>query len=341
MKFKVRLFVILSLFVALTTAFLLKGFQLSSTISFSYVKIGIDTSHMPNHITFDDFINNYTSAGNDVFELDNLNNIDQLNALLIPGSRTSYTDEELNAIAQWFHQGHKLLFITADSDYSGIFQSDASLNPLLRFLNSSLRFDSGAVADAIHNDGMSYRVIATQPGNGTIGSQVNIGITQILLHGPTTVFGVIDGQAVDLRNTTIPNVEILFSYSNDSQILDQDVSEVDSDFYFYHTEKQGDYPAVVAEKMNNSYLLLAGECLFTDYKYMFGTTGEHGTPIDNHYFTIRLLNYFYELYWKSEITTKLTTTTTNTSTVRFDLISPFVFLAFGVLALVAKRKMKN
>jgi len=236
-------------------------------------------------------VQNYTLADNNVDGNDTIDHLDNYDALFIPGSRAPYTSEEMTHIRNWLMSKTKVLFIGGDSDYSGYFNASASINPLLEFLGSSIRLDAGAIADATNNDGMSYRVLATQPGNGTIGSIVNVGIKQILLHGPTAIYGYMNNAPVDLRNTTIPNVEVLFYYSNTSQPLDQDVSDSEADFYFKHGSVIGNYPAVVVERINSSYLVLAGEALFTDYKNMFGIRGEHGTPLDNYAFVIQLLNY--------------------------------------------------
>lgn len=284
-----KLFFILGLIIVVSSSFNRLGYS-ETPIEISGFSLMIDTSHRPVHTLFESFIANYTSAGNYVEENDTIENLKNYQALLIPGSRDPYSSDELETIRTWLYEKARVIFIGGDSDYGGFFNASKSINPLLNYIGSNVRLDAGAVADVENNDGMSYRVLATQPGNGSIGSVINTGLKQILLHGPTAIFGYVNDTAVDLRKTEIPNVEILFSYSNISVPLDQDASFTNEDFYF-NIPEIGNYPAVIVEKIQDSYLVLAGEVLFTDYKNMFGSEGEHGSVLDNHEFVVRLLNY--------------------------------------------------
>lgn len=257
--------------------------------------IGIDISHNSIHEGyFDAFIDNFTSAGNTVEEIIEISNLKKYDVILIPGSTTSYSSEELDEYKKWFERKNKLLFVAGDSDYGGLFKANETLNPILEHLGSSLRLDAGAIGDLYSNDGTDYRVIVNTPENGPAGSIINQGVNQILLHGPTSVYAVIDGIPIDLRTTSPENVEILFSYSNGSQILDQDISEIPDDFYYYNTSFLGDYPAIVAENFTTSVIIVEGEATFSDYKNMYGVSGEYGAGIDNRLFMIKLMNYYFE-----------------------------------------------
>ncbi|MHA1304071.1 MAG: hypothetical protein ACTSQE_06045 [Candidatus Heimdallarchaeaceae archaeon] len=265
----------------------------SSSIEFSGKKIAIDISHFPVHVTFDDFESIFSEAGNTVDQIENFTDINSYDILLIPGSRINYSTSDMSVIQSWFEQPDKLLWVAGDSDYSGLFLSHVSLNPLLEYLGSQLRLDSGAVSDLESNDGTGYRVIATKPGNGPIGSKVNEDVHRLLLHGPTAIYGVQDGNPVDLRFEELPNVEVLFSYNDSAEMLDQDYSDLPSDFYKIQ-EVEGSYPAVVVEKLDSSTLIVSGEALFSSYKNMYGEVGEHDSEIQGKLFVNNLFNYFFK-----------------------------------------------
>ncbi|MHA1868539.1 MAG: hypothetical protein ACTSVB_06380 [Candidatus Heimdallarchaeaceae archaeon] len=286
----------------LTTIFLL--FLITEQISFVFLvnaseiklskkKIAIDIGHSPVHITYDLFETDYLESGNVVDEIENYTHIDDYDILLIPASKINYTSDEMTIIKTWFANADKLLWIAGDSDYAGQFISHKSINPLLEFLDSKLRLDSGAVSDLYSNDGTGYRVIATNPGTGTIGSVVNEGVERLLLHGPTAVYGMENGDFVDLRTETIEGIEVIFSYNDSAEMLDQDYSNTESDFYTSLDEK-GNYPAVVYEDFGVSHLIVSGEVLFSSYKSMYGEEGEHGSAIQGKLFVNNLLNYFYK-----------------------------------------------
>jgi len=265
----------------------------ASEIRLSKKKIAIDIGHSPMHITYDLFKTDYLESGNIVDEIENFTNINDYDMLLIPASRINYTSDEMNVIKTWFSNPDKLLWIAGDSDYAGQFISHKSINPLLEYIDSKLRLDSGAVSDLYSNDGTGYRVIATNPGTGDIGSVVNEGVERLLLHGPTAVYGMENGNFVDLRTQTIEGIEVLFSYNESAEMLDQDYSNTESDFYISLDEK-GNYPAVVYEDFGESHLIVSGEVLFSTYKNMYGEEGEHGSPIQGKLFVNNLLNYFYK-----------------------------------------------
>ncbi|MHA1115795.1 MAG: hypothetical protein ACTSRR_13260 [Candidatus Heimdallarchaeaceae archaeon] len=292
-------------------------------INVSEKKIAIDIGHSPVHITYDLFKTDYLESGNIVDEIENFTNIYDYDMLLIPASRVNYTLDEMNAIKTWFANPDKLLWIAGDSDYAGQFISHKSINPLLEYIDSKLRLDSGAVSDLYSNDGTGYRVIATNPGTGTVAKKVTKGVKRILLHGPTSIYGLENGNFVDLRTQKIEGIEVLFSYNESAEMLDQDYSNTESDFYISIDEK-GNYPAVVYEDFGESHLIVSGEVLFSTYKNMYGEEGEHGSPIQGKLFVNNLLNYFY--------------TTTSLPVIFLIIIGPLSVVA--IIALYIKQKKR-
>lgn len=278
-------------------------FAYSTSIKVKDKIIMIDVTHDAYHTEVENFKGNLTEATNVTvvtLESDFLTNFDaDADALFMSGPNATYTGEEVKAIKDWFVQGGKFLFIGGDSDYGGLF-SPLAINNLLRTLGASIRLDSTSISDENNNDGASYRVAATQPGTGDVATKVTEGMEAgFILHGPCSILGINTTTAVpeylDLRTATLPNVEILYKYSAVAVATDSDVSELPTDLYA-ESETEGNYPAVVLETIGNSYLVLAGEAIFTDYKSMydqFTETGEYNGGVTyGQMFVNNLINYF-------------------------------------------------
>ncbi|UJG44765.1 MAG: hypothetical protein K9W46_06175 [Candidatus Heimdallarchaeum endolithica] len=277
-------------------------FAYDTSIKVKNKTIMIDVSHGAYHTSVENFKGNLTEAKNTVvmLESDLLTNFTaDADALFMSGPDEMYTGEETQKIKDWFNQGGKFLFIGGDSDYGGYF-SPVAINNLLRNLGANIRLDSTSISDETNNDGASYRVAATQPGTGDVATKVTEGMEAgFILHGPCSILGINTTTAVpeylDLRTATLPNVEILYKYSAVAVATDSDVSELPTDLYA-ESETEGNYPAVVLETIGNSYLVLAGEAIFTDYKSMydqFTETGEYNDGVTyGQMFVNNLINYF-------------------------------------------------
>ncbi len=265
--------------------------------------IMIDLSHGAYHTEVTNFKGNLTAASNTVAMLEGDNYLKNFtssaDALFMSGPKYAYNTTETEAIRSWFDQGNKFLFIGGDSDYGGYY-SPVAVNNLLRTLGAHIRLDSTSISDPQNNDGAAYRVAATQLGNGTIGSKVTEGMKAgFILHGPCSILGVNTSDPLvpylDLRTTKLPNVEILASYSAVSVAEDSDGSELPTDLYST-IKTQGNYPAVVVETIGNSYIVLAGEAMFTDYKSMYNQITETGTYNNGTtygmMFVNNMINYF-------------------------------------------------
>ena len=309
--------------------------QSSDVIELRDLKIGIDLSHSPEHSEFANFIGNYSIA-NTVLEITDFNQIKDLDILIIPASNQSYTQTELELLKNWLNNKKGILLIGGDSDYEGHFKANNALNPLLEFLGSQLRFDSGAISDPVCNDNAPYRVLATLPRFGDIGAEVNKDLNQLSLHGPNTIFAYINNAPRDLRNANISNVEILFSYSPYSEPLDQDSSMTDTDFYCYYANTGGEYPAVVLEKISGSYVVLSGECIYSDYMGMFNERSRFYSS-DNYMFVIRLLNCLYDrLYTTSANTSETSEKNGFTFSVPLDYVP--ILLGLTIVVFVGRLK---
>jgi hypothetical protein len=88
-------------------------------------------------------------------------------------------------------------------------------------------------------------------------------------------------------------------YSQNATSQDDDISSSALDLYAYSNET-GNYPAVVYEHFSsiNSHLILSGEAIYSDYKYMYDQRTENGVFGGGYHqgqvLVNNILNYFLE-----------------------------------------------
>ena len=267
--------------------------------------IVIDITKFPEHTEFANFEGNLTSALNTVSIQSAFLDLSAADALFISQPKSTYTTQEMIDIGDFLASGNKCLFIGGDSDYAGFFVPTYA-NALLESLGSKIRFDSTSIDDIVYNDGMSYRVAAVNYSSGIIGANVSQNCAAgIVMHGPCSILGYNDSKVLDLRNNTLEGVEVLLSYSVNATSNDADGSATDYDVYSLDNQtlfEHGNYPAVVCETLifdgNKSYIILAGEVIFADYKQQYDQYTPAGTYNGGiHYgqmFVDNMINYFLD-----------------------------------------------
>lgn len=253
------------------------------------------------HSTADGLEGNLTDAGS-TFNLIGENDTWALPAdtdvLLMPATDDEFTAAETTAISDWFTgDGPKLFWAAGDSDFSGFFDVDP-LNTLLGELGSDLRLGAESIEDATANDGAPYRVAATQPvTDGGINSVIMEGIEAgLIFHGPAPILAEVDGEAVDV--TTLSNAEVLIQTADTAVAIDSDLSETKYDYY---TANEIDAPfpmAAIQDLGDGKWVIVSGEAVFTDYKFMYGVVTESGEFNDGvaegKKFTDNVLSWFSE-----------------------------------------------
>ncbi len=265
--------------------------------------IVIDITKSPTHTEFVNFDGNLTDALNTVnIESTNLDLPIIADALFISQPSDNYSTLEMTNIMNFLQSGNKSLFIGGDADFGGY--NATHTNILLEFLGSKIRLDSSQIIDSVYNDGMDYRVAAMNYSSGIIGTNVSQNcIAGIIMHGACAILGYEDSSTVDLRNNTIEGVEVLLSYSESSTAANIDGSDTEYDIYSKDSvDESGDYPAVVCETLlfdgKKSYIILAGEVIFSDYKRMYDQYTSNGVYNGGiHYgqmFVNNLINYFLD-----------------------------------------------
>jgi len=131
-----------------------------------------------------------------------------------------YTADELNAIASWFGQGQKTLWVAADSDHSSYQLRQYTANEVLEKVGSKLRIEDCSVEDASSNAGSSYRVLGVSANVDPLFNFLVTGVERVLFHAPSLVVGYVDGEYIDLTNETLDNVYTIMTTSDDGIIID-------------------------------------------------------------------------------------------------------------------------
>lgn len=271
-------------------------------LDFSGNIIAFDISHGGYHAEdVTNLMGNLTATGNTVFFINETWILpDNVSALFLTQPDDVFSLDEKQDIKNWFDLGDKLIFGCGDSDYGGYYNS-VPIDEVMLFLDAQIMIDDTSIEDPVMNDGSAYRAAATEYGTSmtAIAASENCS-AGIIVHGPCSILGYNGTNYIDLRSESLTNVEVLVSYSVNSTSIDSDVSEGEKDLY---AGEVGYMPAVVYEKIdvgsgNYSHIVLAGEAIYSNYKFMYDQVTENGAYNGGtHYgqmFVNNILNYFLD-----------------------------------------------
>ncbi len=193
---------------------------------------------------------------------------------LILGSQygdDGYTTTEIAAIATWFNAGNKFLWTGSDSDYDGA-SMNANMSAILEDVGSHVYPEQLSISDSYSNCNASYRVVA----NGTkayFGLDVTAGVSAVLMHGPTCLYGSTSGDGltpVSLVTGSVPNVYPVLFYGASATIGDSDLVPPTS---VHPDEGVGAFTAmtieVAAGTAATGVIVVSGASPYGDYKPMF------------------------------------------------------------------------
>jgi hypothetical protein len=262
-----------------------------SEIEFEGVKIAFDLYHGGYHANdIDNIVANLSVANTVVFINETWELPTDLDVLFLTeaDSGENWTTTEIADIADWMALGNKLLWAAGDSDYAGLFDP-TKINDVLDELGAIVRLDGSSIEDPDFNDGSAYRVAAPYFGVGDVlydtapVLNASEGCTAgAIFHGPCAIIAYDGYYYKDLRygQSIFPErVWTLMRYSENSTALDSDVSDDWEGLDLYsNSTVTGDYPALVYEHLidMDSHIVLGGEAIYSDYKYMYDQKTENG-----------------------------------------------------------------
>ncbi len=148
----------------------------------------------------------------------------------IRGIMDGFTPEEISAVATWFKEGNRFLWVAYDSDYplpGGPFINGNS-TLILEAVGSHVYGEHTHIWDNELNCGSEYRPIANVTSRNPFVADIVKGVDAVLMHGATCLYGSNSDtpdsttNPVPLENTTIANVTPFLYYSPSAYIQDQD-----------------------------------------------------------------------------------------------------------------------
>ena len=135
-------------------------------------------------------------------------------------SSAEYTAAEINAIASWFSQGGKTLWVAADGDQGTSRLRQYTANEVLEKVGSKLRIEDCSVEDVASNAGTGYRVLGISTNVDPMFRFLVTGVERALFHAPSLVIGYTGGEYVDLTSEDVEDVYIIMTTSNGGVVID-------------------------------------------------------------------------------------------------------------------------
>ncbi len=189
---------------------------------------------------------------------------------------SAFTDAELAAITAWFKQGGKTIWIGGDSDY-GASTIPFEMNRVLRAIGSKLRLEHTSLEDPITNCAAGYRPRAnvTNTEDAEVaGIVARVNVTNgVLFHGPTVLYGFVNGIAVSLETTAVSNVYWVMKSGASGIIVDADPTI--NPPLAHEVGQQGSFVVMAVEKYvsghGNGKVIVSGENPYGGYQPMFSS----------------------------------------------------------------------
>jgi len=126
---------------------------------------------------------------------------------------TNFTMAQAEAVRDWFLNtttGHHFLWSSSDSSftYAGFADAYRSNNAtmILEVLGSKLRYEPSSVEDPDYNAAAVYRPILNTTSDDPVVANCTEGITDVVAHSPTLLYGMDGTTPVALETTTLANV---------------------------------------------------------------------------------------------------------------------------------------
>lgn len=183
---------------------------------------------------------------------DSLKGVDVLIIGKMKDYKSGFKPEEIQAIASWFKQGGKLLWVGSDSDYVEPYLNpeDTSFkagepNKILEAIGSSVRIDYASLEDPESNAGAAYRVVSYKANTQGWAAEITSGASKVLFHGPSVLAGFKDGKFVPFDDVVGDNVAWLYRSSDKGTIVSHDGVDPKA----YSVGQMGSFVEAAAEKI--------------------------------------------------------------------------------------------
>jgi hypothetical protein len=261
---------------------------------------------------------------------------------------TPFEQDEYDAISAWYAQGHKFLWVSADSDYGGGAWKTANVSVILEDVGSHVYFEPTTISDSDSYAGASYRPVANITSDAAFVADLVEGVNNVLVHSPTLIYGSTAGApgqgAVALETGSVDNVYPVLYFFNGT-IGDQDVT-----LPYVHTDGTfGSFVAMAVEveagSAETGVIAVSGGPSYGSHAPMYADTQSGRTDLDGYKLVLQTIEWGIHTALTTEEpvttttgtdTTTTTTGTTTGTTTDTGLPPPdiMLYVAVGVAAVV-------
>jgi len=216
------------------------------------------------------------------------------------------TDAEVDVIVNWFRQGEKTIWVAADSDYGGYRYIVDNTNKVLRTIGSKIRAEPTAAQDPYANCGKAgYRLRANV--TNVVDSEVAAIVSGVdnkkgvLFHGPTILYGFVNGTAVALETTKVKNVYWVMKTGASGIIVDADPTVR---LPIAHEDgQQGSFVIMAVERYagpnGNCKIIVTGENPYGGYQPMF-SSAYYGEALDGSNLVMNAVSWGVKVEYESD-----------------------------------------
>lgn len=252
-------------------------------------------------------------------------NLADVSILLIGQATTLLRGDEVEAIAQWFTQGGKAVWVAGDSDYpaQGSETAQQVVNQVAEAVGSVVRSDYVSIEEPVENAGRPYRVVG-QVDPDPLLSFLAEGLQhgKVLFHGPGALYVLVNGEPVNpLKSPNVKpeNVYVIVKTTADAYAVEHQTLEnggLPAELYDPLSDelRQGPFPLMMAEFIGGTGLFIASsETMYGGYTPMT-VESYHDVPLDGPRFIGNVIRFMAAFASGTFIVTERTVTTATTVT---------------------------
>ncbi|ASJ02933.1 amylopullulanase [Thermococcus profundus] len=223
--------------------------------------------------------------------------LENVDILILGQPREPLTQDEIQAIKEWFLEGGKVLWVAGDSDFGSGNRTQSAVNALLREI-SSLRVDLCSVDDPVSNTGKPFSLVAyVSPDDGIpfkgLLTQNFVYGGKVLFHGPGPLAWVdANGTWHPLTDGSMPeNTYRIVVTSENGTIVENNDQPANA----YTADDTGVFTLMAAQIVQldsgkRSVLIVSGESPYGDYEPIWSPLA-WGTKLDGPQFVSNVIHW--------------------------------------------------
>jgi hypothetical protein len=217
------------------------------------------------------------------------------------GDHHGYTENEINAIVDWYSGGHRFVWVGGNGDFDeDTARMWANSTHILESIGSHLYLEPTECDDPILNCGAAYRVVANVTSTDPYVADCVQNVETAYFHGPTVVYGSDSANPshlenpVPLENNSIPNVHPLVFYSPSATINDRTISMMP---IVHENGQEGSFVAAAIEvatgETGTNVLVVSGASPYGDRSMC--TERYYGVSHDGYIFVRQTIDFGMQL----------------------------------------------